>query len=105
MTRRFFYVPAFEIYGGALCLPSVFRGHDGSILLTRTIACMSGVAGLYDYGPPGCAVMTNLLAFWRQHFVLTEVCGVPLWFVRLRFWLAVLTSHATLTPAHSLLNE
>lgn len=46
MIRRFFYVPAFEIYGG--------------------------VAGLYDYGPPGCAVMTNLLSYWRQHFVLTE---------------------------------
>ena len=64
MTRRFFFVPAFEIYGG--------------------------VAGLYDYGPPGwyatcrlrfaishslvmrSAVMTNLLSFWRQHFVLTE---------------------------------
>ncbi|ONK78140.1 uncharacterized protein A4U43_C02F14760 [Asparagus officinalis] len=31
-----------------------------------------GVAGLYDYGPPGCAVKSNVLAFWRQHFVLEE---------------------------------
>lgn len=46
MLRRFFYVNAFEIYGG--------------------------VSGLYDYGPCGCAVFTNLLAFWRQHFVLHE---------------------------------
>jgi len=46
MTRRFFYCPSAEIYGG--------------------------VAGLYDYGPCGCAVMTNLLTFWRQHFVLAE---------------------------------
>jgi glycyl-tRNA synthetase (class II) len=46
MLRKFFYVPAFEIYGG--------------------------VAGLYDFGPPGCAVKANLLAFWRRHFVLTE---------------------------------
>ena len=25
-----------------------------------------GVAGLYDYVPPGCAVKSNVLAFWRQ---------------------------------------
>lgn len=25
-----------------------------------------GVAGLYDYGPPGCAVKSNVLSFWRQ---------------------------------------
>ncbi|GBG77644.1 hypothetical protein CBR_g24092 [Chara braunii] len=46
LRRRLFYIPAFEIYGG--------------------------VAGLYDYGPPGCAVKTNVLRFWRQHFVLEE---------------------------------
>ncbi|KAI3942981.1 hypothetical protein MKW98_005493 [Papaver atlanticum] len=28
--------------------------------------------GLYGYGPPGCAVKSNVLAFWRQHFVLEE---------------------------------
>jgi glycyl-tRNA synthetase len=32
----------------------------------------SGVKGLYDYGPPGCAVKNNLLSVWRQHFVLEE---------------------------------
>ncbi|KAI3745180.1 hypothetical protein L1987_58286 [Smallanthus sonchifolius] len=46
LERRLFYIPAFKIYGG--------------------------VAGLYDYGPPGCAVKSNVLAFWRQHFVLEE---------------------------------
>jgi glycyl-tRNA synthetase len=30
------------------------------------------VKGLYDYGPPGCAVKNNLLQYWRQHFVLEE---------------------------------
>jgi len=46
LLRKFFYVPSFEIYGG--------------------------VAGLYDYGPPGCSLMANLQSFWRQHFVLSE---------------------------------
>lgn len=46
LDRRLFYQPSFKIYGG--------------------------VTGLYDYGPPGCAVKANVLAFWRQHFVLEE---------------------------------
>ncbi|CAM6120142.1 unnamed protein product [Calypogeia fissa] len=46
LTRRLFFIPAFKIYGG--------------------------VAGLYDYGPPGCAVKANVLALWRQHYVLEE---------------------------------
>jgi len=46
VTRRMFVVPSFEIHGG--------------------------VAGLYDYGPPGCAVKENVLALWRQHFVLED---------------------------------
>jgi glycyl-tRNA synthetase len=46
MKRRFIIAPAFQIY--------------------------SGVAGLYDYGPVGCAIKANLIALWRQHFVLTE---------------------------------
>lgn len=31
-----------------------------------------GVAGLYDYGPPGCALQANILEMWRKHFVLEE---------------------------------
>ncbi|XP_071701928.1 glycine--tRNA ligase, mitochondrial 1-like [Rutidosis leptorrhynchoides] len=46
LERHLFYIPSFEIYGG--------------------------VAGLYDYGTPGCAVKSNVLAFWRQHFVREE---------------------------------
>lgn len=40
LERRLFYIPSFKIY--------------------------RGVAGLYDYGPPGCAVKSNVIAFWRQ---------------------------------------
>lgn len=46
LRRRMFYTPAFEIYGG--------------------------VAGLYDYGPAGCALQANLVETWRKHFVLEE---------------------------------
>ncbi|GAM27924.1 hypothetical protein SAMD00019534_111000 [Acytostelium subglobosum LB1] len=46
MKRRFFITPAFQIYGG--------------------------VAGLYDYGPPGCAIKANLISYWRQHFANYE---------------------------------
>jgi len=46
LKRRFFFAPAFEIYGG--------------------------VGGLYDYGPPGCAVKNNLTSQWREHFVVAE---------------------------------
>eukprot|EP00462_Mataza_sp_D1_P018149 CAMPEP_0175140966 /NCGR_PEP_ID=MMETSP0087-20121206/11817_1 /TAXON_ID=136419 /ORGANISM="Unknown Unknown, Strain D1" /LENGTH=941 /DNA_ID=CAMNT_0016424277 /DNA_START=28 /DNA_END=2853 /DNA_ORIENTATION=+ len=46
LLRKFFYVPSFEIYGG--------------------------VGGLYDFGPTGCALKSNILDYWRQHFVLAE---------------------------------
>lgn len=46
LKRRFFYGPAFDIYGG--------------------------VSGLYDYGPPGCALQANIIDTWRKHFVLEE---------------------------------
>lgn len=46
LRRRMFFTPAFEIYGG--------------------------VAGLYDYGPPGCALQSNIIDVWRKHFVLEE---------------------------------
>ena len=46
LLRRMFVVPSFEIYGG--------------------------VRGFYDFGPPGCALKTNLIALWKQHFVLEE---------------------------------
>ncbi|KAJ7365654.1 Glycine--tRNA ligase [Desmophyllum pertusum] len=46
LKRRFFFVPSFEIYGG--------------------------VAGLYDYGPSGCAMEANMVNIWKSHFVLEE---------------------------------
>lgn len=46
LKRRFFYDISFSIYGG--------------------------VSGQYDFGPMGCAVKTNLLSAWRNHFVLEE---------------------------------
>lgn len=46
LKKRFFYAPSFSIYGG--------------------------VAGLYDYGPPGCAVQANILKLWRDHFIIEE---------------------------------
>ncbi|KAJ5126278.1 hypothetical protein N7526_008455 [Penicillium atrosanguineum] len=46
LRRRMFYTPSFEIYGG--------------------------VSGLYDYGPPGTALLANLTDTWRKHFVLEE---------------------------------
>eukprot|EP01130_Rhizamoeba_saxonica_P017626 TRINITY_DN8583_c0_g1_i1.p1 TRINITY_DN8583_c0_g1~~TRINITY_DN8583_c0_g1_i1.p1 ORF type:complete len:614 (-),score=146.92 TRINITY_DN8583_c0_g1_i1:19-1860(-) len=46
MKRRFFYVPSYEIYGG--------------------------VKGLYDYGPTGSTLQSNMLAQWRQFFIVEE---------------------------------
>ncbi|KAI0479975.1 glycyl-tRNA synthetase [Xylaria cf. heliscus] len=46
LRRRMFYTPSFEIYGG--------------------------VSGLYDYGPPGCALQQGVIDIWRKHFVLEE---------------------------------
>ena len=46
MQHKYFYAPSFDIYGG--------------------------VAGLYDYGPPGSALTDNIVDIWREHFVLEE---------------------------------
>lgn len=46
LSRRFFYAPAFEIYGG--------------------------VAGLYDYGPSGSSLQANIINEWRKHFIIEE---------------------------------
>jgi glycyl-tRNA synthetase len=45
-TRRFFYRQGSEIYGG--------------------------VSGFYTYGPPGCALKTNIIQQWRNHFIIEE---------------------------------
>ncbi|KAJ1477452.1 hypothetical protein T484DRAFT_1631255 [Baffinella frigidus] len=44
--RRFFFCPSFSIHGG--------------------------VSGLFDYGPTGSAVKNNLVAAWREFFVVED---------------------------------
>lgn len=51
MRRRLFYTPSFEIYQG-------MQGME--------------TKGLYDYGPPGCALQANVVDLWRKHFILEE---------------------------------
>ncbi|GKZ86804.1 hypothetical protein AnigIFM56816_002566 [Aspergillus niger] len=53
LKRRLFYTESFEIY--------------------RTSGNIKGDSrGLYDYGPPGCALQSNIVDLWRKHFVLQE---------------------------------
>ncbi|TAQ89151.1 hypothetical protein B7494_g2553 [Chlorociboria aeruginascens] len=53
LKRRLFFTEAFEIYRTS----SGFEGDN---------------RGLYDYGPPGCALQANIVDLWRKHFVLEE---------------------------------
>ena len=53
LRRRMFFTESFEIYRTA----SDFKGDN---------------KGLYDYGPPGCALQANIVDLWRKHFVLEE---------------------------------
>ena len=46
ILRKMYIVPSFEIHNGP--------------------------AGLFDYGPPACALKANVLGLWRRHFVLEE---------------------------------
>lgn len=46
IKKRFFYGPAFDIYGA--------------------------VSGLYDYGPAGCALQANIIDTWRKHFIIND---------------------------------
>ena len=46
MLRKMFYIPSFEIHNGP--------------------------AGLFDYGPSACTLKANVIASWRQHFVVEE---------------------------------
>lgn len=53
LKRRFFFTESFEVYRTA----AGWTGDNG---------------GLYDYGPPGCALQANIVDLWRKHFVLEE---------------------------------
>lgn len=46
LKKRFFYISSFEIYGGT--------------------------SGLYDYGPPGCALKNEIEKFWREFFIIHD---------------------------------
>ena len=35
-------------------------------------AMSPGVAGLYDYGPPGSSLQANIIAEWRKHFIIED---------------------------------
>jgi glycyl-tRNA synthetase len=46
----------------------VYRlAYDAQLNVSRT-----GVAGLYDYGPPGSSLQANIIAEWRKHFIIEE---------------------------------
>lgn len=46
IKHRFIFDASFDIYGG--------------------------FAGLYDFGPVGCALKNNMSRLWREHFILEE---------------------------------
>ncbi|KAL4946387.1 hypothetical protein BDV06DRAFT_218314 [Aspergillus oleicola] len=53
LKRCFFYTESFEIYG--------------------TSGNLNGDArGVFDYGPPGCALQSNVVDIWCKHFLLRE---------------------------------
>lgn len=41
-------------------------------LLIIKLIVLIGVAGLYDFGPMGCALKSNILEQWKRFFVLEE---------------------------------
>ena len=62
LEHRLFYIPSFKIYGARRARS--LRGCSGGT--DETSVPSGGVAGLYDYGPTGCAVKANVTAFWRK---------------------------------------
>lgn len=44
----------------------------GTQIFTSLYNTFSGVAGLYDFGPMGCALKSNILEQWKRFFVLEE---------------------------------
>ncbi|KAJ3001693.1 hypothetical protein NUW54_g6266 [Trametes sanguinea] len=104
LNRRFFYAPAFEIYGAVSegrrrsrkdDLGSNQPGRGPSMQDPPSVWCFQelrhsivtlawniiripdrrlrrSVAGLYDYGPPGSSLQSNIIAEWRKHFIVEE---------------------------------
>lgn len=46
--------------------------HKISSFCSRFRHWIVGVAGLYDYGPPGSSLQANIIAEWRKHFIIEE---------------------------------
>lgn len=44
----------------------------GSLHIRCLAKHTTGVAGLYDYGPPGSALQANILDAWRKHYIIEE---------------------------------
>jgi glycyl-tRNA synthetase len=42
------------------------------MFFTQAFEIYGGVAGLFDYGPPLCALQANFVDFWRKFFVIEE---------------------------------
>ena len=42
-------------------------GYSGQVLINQL-----GVAGLYDYGPPGSSLQANIISEWRKHFIVQD---------------------------------
>lgn len=67
-TGRFFYCPAFEIYGGVKGLydyVSFLRWLDtANVLLIHTFS--------WSQGPPGSSLQANIIDAWRKHFIIEE---------------------------------
>ena len=81
LEHRLFYIPSFKIYGVHKVTAALFP--TPAVQLTRH-CCAGGVAGLYDYGPTGCAVKSNITAYWRKVRSPCLCCGVRLALTRSR---------------------
>jgi glycyl-tRNA synthetase len=45
---------------------------DTPFLQVLSLIPALGVAGLYDFGPPGSALQASIIAEWRKHFIVEE---------------------------------
>jgi glycyl-tRNA synthetase len=54
--------------------PSKFTEVCAHVFLSTTSFTfkLPGVAGLYDYGPPGSSLQANIIAEWRKHFIVED---------------------------------
>lgn len=72
LEHRLFYIPSFKIYGtiararGCALHVQWEQSHTHVPETTPSLLLAGGVAGLYDYGPTGCAVKANVTAYWRK---------------------------------------